>query len=177
MVTSRKSTLYFNADFRFQCNRNWNQCNADSWIATVMFENDFSKWGWNTTFMVLMSWPFWLIPSYIHFSIRPSQWSVIINLKYNRLEIWWRHQKNHVTLVTILLFLKDLVQNHIHAKFHTLGLTCSGFMMRGPLATPTVYLMSTNPNLVRVKLSQRLLNSCSCFTGGSECYKVITIYI
>ena len=43
--------------------------------------------------------------------------------------------------------------------------------------SPQVYLMSKKPNLVGVKLSQRLLNSCSCFTGGSECYKVMTIYI
>ena len=55
--------------------------------------------------------------------------------------------KNHVTLVAILVFLKDLVQNHIHAKFHTLGLTCSGFMMiRGPLAT-----LSPSPGLFNVK--------------------------
>ena len=142
MVISRKSALYW---FRFQCNRNWNQCNTDSWTVTVMFENDLSQWGRNITFMmVLMCWPFWFIPSYIHFSIRPSQQWVIINLKYNRLEIWWRHQKNHVTLVAILVFLKNLVLNHIHAKFHTLGLTCSGFMIRGPLAmlSPPVYLMS-----------------------------------
>ena len=123
MVISRKSALYW---FRFQGDRNWNQCNTDSWIVTVMFENDLSQWGRNITFiMVLMCW-------------------VIINLKYNRLEIWWRHQKNHVTLVAILVFLKNLVLNHIHAKFHILGLTCSGFMIRDPLAmlSPPVYLMS-----------------------------------
>ena len=55
--------------------------------------------------------------------------------------------KNHVTLVTILVFLKDLVQNHIHAKFHTLGLTCSGFMIRGPLAN----LSPPAPGLFNVK--------------------------
>ena len=107
----------------------------------------------------------------IYSSIRPSQYAVTINLKYNRLENWWRHQKNHLTLVTILVFLKDLVEHLIHAKFHTQGLR---FMMRGPFANPfsPVYWMSK-----KIKLSQRLLNSCSCFTDRSECYKLVTIYI
>ena len=49
--------------------------------------------------------------------------------------------------VTILVFLKDLMQYPVHTKFHTQQLTCSGSMMRGLFANPS----PPPPGLFKVK--------------------------
>ena len=61
--------------------------------------------------------------------------------------------KSHVTLITILVFLKNLIQCHTYAKFHNQGLTGSGFMMEeqgGRLSSSPGLFNVKKPRLVRV---------------------------
>ena len=39
--------------------------------------------------------------------------------------------RGHVALITVLVFFKRSYVVHVHTKFHSVGLTASGFM-RGP---------------------------------------------
>ena len=75
-------------------------------------------------------------------------------------------------------FLKDLTYYLIHANFHSQVLTSSRLMTLGwggafrlPSSRPG-YLMSKKFKLIWFKL-QSWLNTCFCFTDGSECYNAI----
>ena len=61
--------------------------------------------------------------------------------------------KCHVTLLIILVFLKDPMYYQIHARFRSQGSTVPGFMMGEGAASPPLpdYLTSKKPRLVRVK--------------------------
>ena len=110
------------------------------------------------------------------FLIRPYQQTVIVNHVF--MCKLWRHRKSHVAWVTTLMFLKDLAYYLIHANFHSQVLTSSRLMTLGwggafrlPSSRPG-YLMSKKFKLIRFKL-QSWLNTCFCFTDGSECYNAI----
>ena len=69
-------------------------------------------------------------------------------------------------------FLKDLTQHDTRAKFHSQGLTSSGFMTRGPFGLQG-YLMLRKPKLVRVNKQSSIVVTVNIFHDLSSVFSAL----
>ena len=77
--------------------------------------------------------------------------------------------KNSLDLGTILVFLKNLMWYHTHTKFHSQGLTGSGFMTDGPFMSPRLFNVkkSTIKTLMTINSYRPSVNGCFCVLENS----------